>query len=165
MVAVRTSGNGKEQRVVNRDVEFAIAELRRHSRRSPAVRFILLAASTAQLVIATPWLFGTSPLWKVSEATASHLTRDGVIGVVFAIVGIGVAHRPSRAFLALPLAFLMLLVQIAFVVVDGRGLSVTSAFESVHILGVVIGVLIAALLRPRRMAHRNVGLTLLEGDS
>jgi membrane associated rhomboid family serine protease len=150
---------------MNRDVDFAITELRRHSRRSPFVRGVLLVASVAQLVIAIPWLFGTSPVWAVSEATASHLTRDGVIGVVFGIIGASVAHRPSRAFLALPLAILMLAVQIAFVVVDGRGASVTRAFESVHILGVVIGVLVAALLRPRRATRRDAGLTLVDGES
>lgn len=150
---------------MSRDVDFAINELRRHSRRSPVLRIALLAASTTQLAIATPWLFGTSPLWAVSEATESHLTRDGVIGVVFAVVGLSVAHRPSRAFLALPLAFLMLLVQIAFVVVDSRGAGVTSAFESVHVLGVGIGVLVAALLRPRRSTRHDVGLTLLDGDA
>ena len=130
------------------DAEFVLAELNRFRRRDILPRTTLAALAAVQLILAIPWLFGSSPLF--GSATADmHLTRDGALGIVFGVSGLAVAYRTSLAWFALPLVFLLILVQTAFVFIDHRSQNVASVFELLHLLGALIGVGIAYFLRPR----------------
>lgn len=130
------------------DAEFVLAELNRFRRRDILPRTTLAALAAVQLILAIPWLFGSSPLF--GSATADmHLTRDGALGIVFGVSGLAVAYRTSLAWFALPLVFLLILVQTAFAFIDHRSQNVASVFELLHLLGALIGVGIAYFLRPR----------------
>lgn len=130
------------------DAEFVLAELNRFRRRDILPRTTLAALAAVQLILAIPWLFGSSPLF--GSATADmHLTRDGALGIVFGVSGLAVAYRTSLAWFALPLVFLLILVQTAFAFIDHRTQNVASVFELLHLLGALIGVGIAYFLRPR----------------
>lgn len=130
------------------DAEFVLAELNRRRRRDVFPRTALAALASAQLILAIPWLFGSSPLF--GSATADlHLTRDGALGIVFGVSGLAVAYRISLGWFALPLVFLLMLVQTVFAFMDYQSEKVASAFELLHLLGALIGVLIAYFVRPR----------------
>lgn len=130
------------------DAEFVLAEINRRRRRDVFPRTALAALASLQLILAIPWLFGSSPLF--GSATADlHLTRDGALGIVFGVCGLAVAYRTSLGWFALPLVFLLMLVQTVFAFMEYRSEKVASAFELLHLLGALIGVLIVYFVRPR----------------
>jgi hypothetical protein len=127
-------------------------EVQRRSQRSLLGRAFLAALGGLQLALATPWLFGSSPFWNSSGDTADiHLARDGALGMVFALVALSVAFSPRLAVFALPVTFVLLLIQTAMGIFDHSQQHVHVGFESVHILGALIAVGIAILARPKRM--------------
>lgn len=130
------------------DAEFVLAEVNRFRRASPIGRLLLAILSAAQLLLAIPWLFGSSPLFG-AETADLHLTRDGAFGIIFALSGLVVAWRTRFAFFALPLVFALMIMQTAFAFIDYFAKHVTSGFEWVHLLGAAIGVGIAIFVRPR----------------
>lgn len=140
------------------DAEFVLAEINRRRRVDVAPRAALAIIAATQLFFAIPWLFGSSPLLGASTADL-HLTRDGVLGIVFGVSGMAVAYRTRLAWFALPLVFLLLLVQTGFAFIDHRAQHVASAFELLHLLGALIGVGIAYFVRPRGVpGSRPTGL-------
>jgi hypothetical protein len=142
----------------NEDADFVLAEVNRYRRVSLVTRIILAVLSGAQLLVAIPWLFGSSPLFGAATADL-HLTRDGALGIVFGVSGLAVALRTQTAWFALPLVFVLLLLQTFFAFVDHQASHVTTAFESFHLLGAAIGVVIALFIRPREpSATRRNGL-------
>lgn len=140
------------------DAEFVLAEIKRLRRVGIAPRVALALVAATQLFFAIPWLFGSSSL--LGAATADlHLTRDGVLGIVFGVSGAAVAYRTRLAWFALPLVLLLLLVQTVFAFIDERAQHVASTFELLHLLGGLIGVGIAYFVRPQGApASRPTGL-------
>jgi hypothetical protein len=132
------------------DAEFILGELDRYRKRSWVVRLMLAVVGVFQLVLALPWLFASSPVWGDSLASDVHLVRDGVLGLMFGLSALVVAWRVEYAWFALPVVLLLTFVQTVFVVVDHWLEHVSGGFEWVHLIGALIGVLIASLLRPRR---------------
>ena len=132
----------------------AILERRLSALRQPGgpVRAMLLFVGTLQLVMSLPWLFGSSIGWGPSTATAAHLTRDGVIGLVLGSVGIAVAVSPRLAYFALSVCGLLATLQVIAFVADRTSGQVHSAFEVIHVLTLIISALVAIAAFPRR-AH------------
>ena len=144
------------------DAEFVLAELNRLRRTSPIGRLFLAALSAVQLFLAIPWLFGSSPLFG-AETADLHLTRDGALGIIFALSGLAVAWRTRLAFFALPLVFALMIMQTAFAFIDYFANNVTSGFEWVHLLGAAIGVSIAIFVRPRGpRSQRQPGMRIVK---
>lgn len=144
------------------DAEFVLAEIGRRRKRSRVGRVALGALSLIQLTLALPWLFGSQGLWNTGEATTEHLTRDGALGVVFALAGIVVALDVARAFFALPLVFVVTCIQTFFGVFDHHHDNTFGAFEVVHVIGAAIGVGIAIFVYPRSRSRRAPELRALK---
>jgi hypothetical protein len=132
------------------------------------VRLSLWLFGLAQLLVALPWVFGATPIWDPSNSAAeSHLTRDGVIGVLFAFVAIAVATSPRLAFFAVPACVVLLSLQIVALIVDQQTDLVHVQFESIHLLTLVLTLLVIAMLvlpkwlarqgRNRKTQTRNTG--------
>lgn len=144
------------------DAEFVLAEIDRRRKRSLVGRVVLGALSVTQFALALPWLFGSQGFWTTGEATSEHLTRDGALGVVFAVAGIVVALDVARAFFALPLVFVVMCIQTFFGVFDHHHENTFATFEIVHLIGAAIGVGIAVFVYPGRRSRRASGLRVLK---
>jgi hypothetical protein len=158
---VRTCANcaGSE---LSSSVDIIAHEVTRRADRSTKGRFVLAILGAIQLVLALPWLFGTSPFWNATAGTdASHLSRDGAIGIVFGFVAFSVAYSPRLAVFALPITFVMLLLQTAAGVFDNSQEHVHANFEIVHIVGAAISIGIAILAKPKRVAKQSAPLRAL----
>jgi hypothetical protein len=126
--------------------------INRRADRSSIGRWVLATLGAIQLVLALPWLFGSSPFWSTASGTdTSHLSRDGAIGIVFGLVAISVACSPRLAVFALPITFIMLLLQTVTGIFDNAQENVHASFEVVHIIGALISIGIAVLARPKRV--------------
>jgi membrane associated rhomboid family serine protease len=143
------------------DADFILAEIDRHRRESRTGRVILGVLSVTQLVLALPWLFGSPGLWMPGDATSAHLTRDGSLGLLFAVVGLAVAHSPKRAWFALPLVAVLVAVQTFFGIFDQHQQSTFGVFEAVHALGAAIAVGIALFVKPRKRQHNEPRLRVV----
>ena len=121
------------------------------------LRTALFVAGGVQTFLALPWIFGATPLWGPSDSTAiSHLTRDGVIGLVLGLVGLAVAWNSRLAYFAVSVCSLLVTVQFVSFVVDRTGDKVHPVFETIHVLSVVITVIVAVVaFPPRRRGHRE----------
>ena len=139
------------------DAEFLLAEIDRHRKKSRGGRIVLLVLSSFQLALALPWLFGDRGLWTGGDATPEHLTRDGALGLIFALAGLAVAQSPKRAWFALPLVLVLTCIQTFFGVFDHRHANAVVGFELVHLLGAAIGVSVALFVKPspRRKPRRS----------
>lgn len=144
------------------DVDFAVAELRRRTRRSRAGRLVLGALGLLQAVLALPWLVGESPLWRFEAVDEQHLTRDGAFGAVLAAAALAVAWSVRLAWFALPVVVGAMVLQAVLGVVDHGAAHVSVAFEVVHVVGALIGIGIALLVRPR--GSRTHRLRPVAGD-
>lgn len=132
-----------------------IQEVSRRADRSFKGRLTLAMLGIVQLVLALPWLFGSSPLWNSSAGTdTSHLSRDGAIGIMFGLAAISVARSPRLAVFALPITLIMLLLQAITGIFDDSQGHVHGNFESVHIISAVISIGIAILARPKRLKQQ-----------
>lgn len=120
-------------------------------------RLALWLVGLTQLLIALPWIFGATPLWDpTTSAAESHLTRDGVIGVLFAFVAITVAIAPRLAFFAVPACAVLLVLQLVTLIVDQQTDLVHVEFESIHLLTLAITVLVLlAMTVPRWVLRQN----------
>jgi membrane associated rhomboid family serine protease len=143
------------------DADFILAEVDRHRRESRTGRVILGVLSVTQLVLALPWLFGSPGLWTPGGATSAHLTRDGSLGLLFAVVGLAVAHSPKRAWFALPLVAVIVAVQTFFGIFDQHQQSTFGVFEAVHALGAAIAVGIALFVKPRKRQRHEPRLRVV----
>ncbi len=117
---------------------------------SQAKRIALYLFGGVQTFLALPWIFGVTPLWGPSDDTAiSHLTRDGVIGLVLGLVGLAVAWNIRLAYFAVSVCSLLVCVQIVAFVADRTGDKVHPVFETIHILSILITVIVALVAFPR----------------
>jgi membrane associated rhomboid family serine protease len=140
------------------DSEFVLAELARHRRRALPLRIVLAVAASAQLVLSLIWLAGFTPI-SANVVTDDHLARDGALGIVFGVVGLAAAKRPQFAWFSLPVLVVLLVVQSVFLFVDVRTDEVTHGFEWMHLLGAVVAICVAWLVRPTgRRTKRAQGL-------
>lgn len=124
--------------------------LRRH-RPSPSLvlRVVLALVATAQLVIAIPWLFGSSLIPHQDVATA-HLTRDGAFGLAIAVLGLVVVWRPRYAVTALLVGLVVFVAQSATSLFDEQSQSVTVGFELTHLLVFAVLGLVGVVSSTRR---------------
>lgn len=119
-------------------------------------RLALWLVGLTQLLIALPWIFGATPLWDpTTSAAESHLTRDGVIGVLFALIAITVAVSPRFAFFAVPACVILLILQITTLIVDQQTDLVHVQFESIHLLTLAITVLVLLAMAVPRWVLRH----------
>ena len=121
-------------------------------RREPwgILRIALVVIGAVQLLLALPWLFGSSPFWNSgADAAAAHLTRDGVVGLVIGLIAVAVALNARLAYFAVSVCGLMVAVQVAAFVVDRANDTVAPGFELVHALTLSISVLVVLVAFPR----------------
>lgn len=117
-----------------------------------------------QLLLALPWLFGSTKFWSTSiSADASHLSRDGALGFMFATIAIAVAVSPRLAVFALPIALLLIILQTVTGIVDHANDNVLVSFETIHMLGAVIGGSIAVLSFPKRTKRKPFSPQVING--
>ena len=136
------------------------------SNRSVWGRAFLGLLGVLQLILALPWLFGSTMLWSTSiSADAAHLSRDGALGFMFATIAIAVAISPRLAVFALPIALLLIILQTATGFVDHANEDVLVSFETIHMLGAVIGGSIAVLSFPKRIKRRKFSPHVIKGKS
>ena len=134
------------------------------------LRVGLLGISLAQLVLAIPWLVGKS-LLPDSNVAVSHLTCDGVLGLVIAALGLVTVWRPRDVHGTRLIGLLVLGLQLVAGVADQQMSSVSADFEVVHFLVVIIVLglfAIAASLARRatpRLEPRSRVLDLRPGRS
>lgn len=116
-------------------------------------RTLLFISSAIQIALALPWMFGATLFWgQHSDPDVSHLTRDGAIGLVLGVVGVGVASKPRLAYFALTMCGLLAILQIAAFVSDRSEGHVHANFEVIHLLSAVISVLILSMVYRRSPA-------------
>ena len=136
------------------------------SNRSVWGRAFLGLLGVLQLILALPWLFGSTMLWSTSiSADAAHLSRDGALGFMFATIAIAVAISPRLAVFALPIALLLIILQTVTGFVDHANEDVLVSFETIHMLGAVIGGSIAVLSFPKRIKRRKFSPQVINGKS
>jgi hypothetical protein len=136
------------------------------SNRSVWGRAFLGLLGVFQLFLALPWLFGSTMFWSTSiGADAAHLSRDGALGFMFATIAIAVAISPRLAVFALPIAFLLMVLQTVTGFVDHANNDVLASFETIHMLGALIGGSIAVLSFPKRTKRAHFSPQLVNGKS
>lgn len=114
------------------------------------LRALLVVVSLAQLALSLPWLVGSDPLGLMGDASISHLTRDGALGLALASAGLCTAWRPRYAVAATLIALAALITQVATAMVDDHFRRISLFVETIHGLTVVITGLIAWAARPLR---------------
>lgn len=126
------------------------------SNRSAWGRAFLGLLGVFQLFLALPWLFGSTLFWSSSlGADAAHLSRDGALGFMFATIAVAVAVSPRLAVFALPIALLLIILQTVTGFVDHANDDVLASFETIHMLGAIIGASIAILSFPKRVRRKD----------
>ncbi len=136
------------------------------SNRSVWGRAFLGLLGVLQLILALPWLFGSTMFWSASiSADAAHLSRDGALGFMFATIAIAVAISPRLAVFALPIALLLIILQTVTGFVDHTNEDVLVSFETIHMLGAIIGGSIAVLSFPKRIKRRKFSPHVINGKS
>jgi hypothetical protein len=136
------------------------------SKRSFWGRAFLGLLGLIQLFLALPWLFGSTMFWSTSlGADAAHLSRDGALGFMFATIAIAVAVSPRLAVFALPIALLLIILQTVTGFVDHANNDVLASFETIHMLGAVIGASIAVLSFPKRVKKKGFSPQVINGKS
>ena len=136
------------------------------SNRSVWGRAFLGLLGVLQLILALPWLFGSTMFWSTSiSADAAHLSRDGALGFMFATIAIAVAISPRLAVFALPIALLLIILQTVTGFVDHANEDVLVSFETIHMLGAIIGGSIAVLSFPKRIKRRKFSPQVINGKS
>ena len=136
------------------------------SNRSVWGRALLGLLGVLQLILALPWLFGSTMFWSTSiSADAAHLSRDGALGFMFATIAIAVAISPRLAVFALPIALILIILQTVTGFVDHANEDVLVSFETIHMLGAVIGGSIAVLSFPKRTKRQPFSPQVINGNS
>ena len=132
----------------------------------PVHRAILGFIASAQCLFALPWLLGFDPIGSLgNHVAASHLTRDGAIGVIVGVAGVATALRPRHALAMLVMAIASIGMQAFGFAVDENQNRVSPLFELLHVLVPIIVAMIGvvAMRRPppvdppaRRRSHLRV---------
>ena len=109
---------------------------------SPGLRVALVVLALAQIVVASPWLFGASIIPDQNVAL-EHLTRDGALGLVIATAALLVVWRPRYALAATVVGSMVFVAQFAAGLVDNQDRYVNAVFELTHLLVFAILALLA----------------------
>jgi hypothetical protein len=113
-------------------------------------RWALVVLSTAQLLLALPWLVGLNPLAVIgAEVDPSHLTRDGALGLLVAVAGLTVAARPRYGVPALMIASAGIVAQVVAGAIDEDRAHVHASFELTHLLALAVVALMAIIAGSR----------------
>ncbi len=110
---------------------------------SNLLRGALAVISIFQLIIALPWLLGYEPYSILGEATKSHLTRDGALGLIVGAAGVLVVVRPRYALAGLLLTVVAASANALTGLIDHRDHEVAASFEFIHVLVLTMIVLLA----------------------
>lgn len=128
------------------------------------LRVVLVVVSVGQLALSVPWLIGSDPIGLMGDASASHLTRDGALGLALASAGLCTAWRPRYAVAATLIALAALVTQVATAVVDDHFRRISLFVETIHGLTVIITALVAWAARPvKPRPKRQQRLRVLPG--
>lgn len=118
----------------------------------PPLRVVLGLLAGLQGSLALPWLFGMNPSNLTGgSASSEHLTRDGAFGVALALLGAMGAWRPRWSPPLFGIAVGILVVQAVTGAVDEQAGRVTLHFESTHLLGAPIALLLSLSWLTSRM--------------
>lgn len=145
----------------------ALAALAAH-RPAPGgrLRRAVAAASVVQLLLALPWLFAWNPFAPIAGyASASHLARDGALGVFVGVAGVVASVLPRHAMAMLLTAIAAVLMQALGLAVDEPANNVSLAYEALHLLvpAIIAGIGALALRRGPVIAepHRPARLRIV----
>lgn len=115
------------------------------------VRALLVVVGIIELSLALPWLIGADSWWVTDHhADASHLTRDGMLALVIATCAMISAWSRRYAFFCVVPAALAVVVQVMSGFYDDHHHRISSLFETIHLLHVVVLVLMLFELRSQR---------------
>ena len=108
------------------------------------LRVALVVVATIQIALALPWLLGYAPYGTFGEATKSHLTRDGALGLIVGSVGLLVALRPRFVLAGLVTTVIAAAAGLLTGLIDHHDHEVATSFEIIHFL--VLGILVLLVL-------------------
>ena len=124
------------------------------------LRVAIVALAVVQLALVLPWLVDTDPFGLLDSSSGSHLTRDGSLGLVVAVVSLLTAWRPRWALPCFIIGSLALIAQAVAGLFDDS-IAGTGASEFVHLPSIVLTCLVglaavplAALGPDRRRTRR-----------
>jgi hypothetical protein len=128
-----------------------LAAVRRNSTGRSVIRIALAIVGVIELTLALPWLIGVNSWWVTDQhADASHLTRDGMLALVIATCALISAASRRYAFFCVVPAALTVVVQVMSGFYDDHHHHISSLFETIHLLHVVVLVLMLFELRSQR---------------
>ena len=128
-----------------------LAAVRRNSTGRSVIRIALAIVGVIELTLALPWLIGVDSWWVTDHhADASHLTRDGMLALVIATCAMISAWSRRYAFFCVVPAALAVVVQVMSGFYDDHHHRISSLFETIHLLHVVVLVLMLFELRSQR---------------
>jgi hypothetical protein len=115
------------------------------------VRGLLAAIALVQLSLAIPWLLGSDGWWgHAHEAADLHVTRDGAIAIVVVTAALTAAWSRRFAWFCLLPISLATAFQIIGGIYDDSQHRISSGFELIHLIDVIVLVLIVIEVRPTR---------------
>lgn len=105
------------------------------------VRALVAVLALAQLAVVLPWLVDADPFGLLGSSPASHLTRDGALGLAVAVAGMMTAWRPRWAMPCFLLGSAALVAQTVAGLFDAHS-SGGGGTELVHLPSVVLTCLV-----------------------
>lgn len=108
---------------------------------NPVVRGLVAVLSVLQLAVVLPWLVDADPFGLLGSSTASHLTRDGALGLAVAVAGLLAAWRPRWAVPCFLLGSAALVAQALAGLFDSTSAG-SGGTELVHVPSVILTCLI-----------------------
>ena len=136
---------------VDKYEESLILQLQRRTDGQLLLRATLMLLAVAHVSLSVPWLLGMNSWWDPTrDAAVQHLTRDGVIALVFAVAAALSAASRRLAWFSLVPSLIAATLQVTAGIYDYNVDHTGAWFEAIHLLGVVTTVLIAFENMPRR---------------
>lgn len=108
---------------------------------NPLIRGLVAVLSVLQLAVVVPWLVDADPFGLLGRSTASHLTRDGALGLAVAVAGLMAAWRPRWAVPCFLLGSATLVAQALAGLFDSTSAG-SGGTELVHVPSVILTCLI-----------------------
>jgi hypothetical protein len=136
----------------HRGAELAEATLRTVIPRRGRLHAVLIALGIGQLLLAVPWVLGLNPIQGLAgAASASHLARDGALGMIVGVAALLTAVAPRHAMAMLVTTNTAVVVQALGFAVDQSSGAVAPLYEMLHLVipVIVFCVGLVALRRPR----------------
>lgn len=108
---------------------------------NPLIRGLVAVLSVLQLAVVLPWLVDADPFGLLGSSTASHLTRDGALGLAVVVAGLMAAWRPRWAMPCFLLGSAALVAQAVAGLFDSTSAG-SGGTELVHVPSVILTCLI-----------------------